>query len=309
MTELPDLENEANPRAVMGDNNPPLAERVLFDFDEALRSHDGLIERIDAMVTKADTAKPCTSDDLAGRYGDFIKMTATAVKTIEAEREKQNRPMLDAQKGLMARARYYSDRAAAAGAKVRALLDTYLAEQKRLADIEEARVREVARLAEVERQRIIREREIETARLAEVERKRLQDIADEEARVEQARLQKIEDERAAKEKREAAAVEVKAEVVEVEAVVEEERWEPPVFVPTARPKQAPLRGDYGTAVSTTTTWHVAVENVRQIPNAYLLHPTVIAALEKVIGPQIRGANGLRVIKGCRIWSTVGSAVR
>jgi hypothetical protein len=289
-----------NPRAVMGGNNPPIEEQVLLDLDAALLEHDGLIDRIAQFEAKAnevaaeaatlevdgDKLGPCKTADMAGRYGDFIKMTSTAAKVIEAERETINRPLLTAQRSLKARADSYSQRALAAGEKVRMQLNKYLAEQDRIQRVEAARLAEIARQAEAERQRVIEE----------ANRK-----ARDEAEAERVRLQAIEDERAAKEKREAEAV-----VVEPEPVFVPEPE--PVFAPAA-PTRGPIRGDYGTSVSVVETWDIEVENIRQVPDAYLKHPTVIEALEKVIRPQVRGKNGLREIKGCRIFSKLGSAVR
>ena len=82
----------------------------------------------------------------------------------------------------------------------------------------------------------------------------------------------------------------------------------PIFVPTTR-ATGPLRGDYGTAVSTVETWHVEIVNVRQVPDIFLKNEAVVEALRKVIGPMVRGKNGLREIKGCRVYSTIGSSVR
>lgn len=138
--------------------------------------------------------------------------------------------------------------------------------------------------------------------LAEQERKRREEAAriareEEETRraaeAERARLQAEEDERAAAEKREATVVEVEPEPV----------FSAPVF------ERAPVRGDYGSAVSVVETWDVKVVNIRQVPDAFLKHPSVIEALEKVIRPAVRGKNGLREIKGCEISSKLGSAVR
>jgi flagellar biosynthesis GTPase FlhF len=276
-----------NARVAIGDNRPPLEESVVLDFEEALRSGDGLIARIEAMEAKAADVKPCASADSAGRMGDFIKMTSAAAKIVEEEREKFNRPILTAQRSLKARADSYSQRALAAGAKVRVELDKFLAAEEAKRRAEAARIAEEERQAAAERQRIIDEANKQAAAEAEAER---------------VRLQAIEDERAAKEQREAAVVEVEPEPVFVA--------EPfaPQFA-SAAPAKAPLRGDYGTSVSTVETWDVEVENIRQVPDAYLKHPTVIEALEKVIRPQVRGKSGIREIKGCRIFSKLGSAVR
>jgi hypothetical protein len=276
---------DANPRAAIGGNRPPLEESIVLDFEEALRGREGLIDRIAAMEEKAADPKPCTSAEMAGRYGDFIKMTSAAAKAVEEEREKLNRPILTAQRALKAKADSYSQRAAAAGAKVRVQLDAYLAEEEKKRRAEAARLAEVERQAAAARQAIIDEANRKAAAEAEAER---------------ARLQAIEDARAAAEKREATVVEVEPEPVIVAAP------QPAFSVAATR---APIRGDYGTAVSTVETWDVKVVNIRQVPDAYLRHPTVIEALEKVIRPQVRGKNGLREIKGCEITSTLGSSVR
>lgn len=272
--------------AGLGHNQPPLEESIVLDFEEALRSREGLIDRIAAMEAKANDVKPCTSAETAGRMGDFIKMTSAAAKAVEEEREKLNRPLLTAGRSLKAKADSYSQRAAAAGAKVRVQLDAYLAEEEKKRRAEAARLAEIERQAAAARQAIIDKANREAAEKAEAER---------------ARMQAIEDARAAAEKREAAVVEVEPEPVIVAAPQ-------PAFNPLGVGK-APIRGDYGTAVSTVETWDVKVVNIRQVPDAYLKHPTVIEALEKVIRPQVRGKNGLREIKGCEITSTLGSSVR
>lgn len=298
-----------NPRVAIGGNNPPLEERVIIDFDNALGEHDGLLGRLDEMSEKAAAAGPCTDEATAGRYGDFIKMTSTAVKVIEAEREAINRPLLVAQRSLKARADGYSMKASRAGAIVRDKLNAYLAEQENKRRAEAARIAEEQRQAEAERQRVIEEERIKAQQAAEAERKRLQDIADKEAADRRAYLQSIEDAKAADEQREAKAVEVEAEVVvvEPEPVFIPEAPQPVVVKPVA--SKGPIRGDYGTTVSAVETWDVKVVNIRQVPDLYLKHPSVIEALEKVIRPSVRGKNGLREIKGCEIFSTFGAAVR
>lgn len=294
---------QPNPRAAIGDNRPPLEESIVLDFEEALRAREGLIDRIAAMEAKAakleaDYAKMnegleekdkilfCGGPDMAGRLGDFIKMTGAVEKVVEEEREKLNRPLLTAGRSLKAKADSFSTRAKAAGATARVHLNAWLEQEEKKRRAEAARVAEEERKVAAERQRIIDEANRKAAEEAEAERKR---------------LQAIEDERAAAEAREAVVVEVEPEPVFVSQPE-------PVFaaVPAAK---VPLRGDYGTAVSTVETWHVEVQNIRQVPDAYLKHPSVIEALQKVIAPSVRGKNGLREIKGCRIYPTLGSSVR
>lgn len=280
------VETEANPRAVMGGNHPPLDEMIVAEFLEGLGSKEGFMERLDKLAEKGADPSDCTNDDMAGKYGDFIKMCGAATKAIEAERENHNRPILIAQRSLKARADALAHPVQIASDRVRGKLNAYLAEQEAKRRAEAARIAEENRKAEAARQAQIEEANRKAAEAAEAERQR---------------LQSIEDEKALAAGREAEKVEVEPEPV----VVPEPE---PVFV-AAAPAKAPLRGDYGTAVSTVETWDVKVENIRQVPDAYLKHPTVIEALEKVIRPLVRGKTGLREIKGCKITSSLGSAVR
>lgn len=272
-------------------NNPPLEETIVMEFDANLREHDfDLIARIDEIETKAAAAGPCFDADTAGRYGDTVKAAVAATRLIESERETLNRPILNAQRALMGRAKSYTERLGVAERRIRSHLDAYTEreKQKRIAE-------------ERERQRIIDEANAKAAREAEAERQRLQAIADEAAAKERDRLQEIENERAAAEARDAKPVEVVAEAVRVEAA-------PIVEAPRA-PVYEPVRSDRGVLVAETETWHVEIENIRQVPDLYLKNPAVVEALRKVIAPSVRGKSGLREIKGCRIFSTTKATVR
>lgn len=152
---------EANPRAVIGGNRPPLDEMIVGEFMEGLNSQQGLIAKVEQLIQRGSAAEPCENADMAGRYGDFIKMTGEAVKRIEAERETHNRPLLTAQRALKAKSDYFVDRLKEAASKVRAHLDAFTreearkaAEAQRLADEQARKAREAA---EAERQRQIEE--------------------------------------------------------------------------------------------------------------------------------------------------------
>lgn len=299
--------------ASMGHNNPPLEETIVMEFDANLREHDfDLIARIDEIEQKAADAGPCYDAETAGRYGDAVKAAVAATRLIESERETLNRPILNAQRALMGKAKTYTERLNVAEKRIRGHLDAYTEREKqkriaeererqRIIDEENARLR---RLAEEERQR---QQAIADAAAAK-ERERLQAIADAEAAKERERLQAIEDERAAAEAREAKAVEVEAEVVHVEAEVVHVEVASVVEAPRA-PVYEPVRSDRGVLVAETETWHVEIENIRQVPDLYLKNPAVIETLRKVIAPSVRGKTGLREIKGCRIFSTTKASVR
>lgn len=302
------VDSAPNPRAAIGGNNPPLEERTIMEFDANLREHDGLFDRIDAYVKHAAAAGPCLSDDDAGRYGDFVRQTASTCKVIDDEREILNRPLLTAQRQLKSRADSYRERAATAGAYVRGLLDVYLAEKERKRRTEELRLADIALAEAAERQRVIDEANARARAEAEAERARLQAIEDKRAALERARLQAIEDERAAAEAREVKVIVVEAKVHEVGQVIDLKPDFEPVFV-KAEARAGPIRGDYGSNVSVTENWHVEVVNIRQVPDIFLKNPAVTEALGKVLGPMVRSKTGLREIKGCRIWSTAKSSIR
>lgn len=166
---------EENPRAVIGDNRPPLEEQVVIDLAEALDT-GGITKRISDLIASAGRAPEITTPEIAGRYADMIKQMVTAGKAVEAEREKLNRPILTAQRALKGRA----------DAIVAPLAAEEMAARAKVRKFDDD--------------------------LAAAERKRKQE-AFEKAEAERKRLQAIEDERAAKEQREAAPIHVEPEPV------------------------------------------------------------------------------------------------
>ncbi len=122
--------------APMGHNRPPLEEVIVADFEEGLRAVAGLMPRIDALIERGKAAGPCTTEEMAGRYGDYLKMVrdiAGAGGRIENEREKHNRPLLTAQRTLKARSDALIGRLNDAAKIVKTHLDAYMTEQRRLA--------------------------------------------------------------------------------------------------------------------------------------------------------------------------------
>lgn len=282
-----------NPRAVIGGNRPPIEEQIVIDLGEALDG-DGLAKRIADLLASYERAPAkIASAEIAGRYADMIKQMSAAGKAVEAEREKLNRPLLNAQRALKGRADAVTAPLKDAEIGARARVKSFDDEQ---AEIERKRIAEERRKAEIERQRL----QAIADEDARQERLRLQAIADEAARKERLQLQAIEDARAAAEKRAAAVVVVEAEAVEVQAVV--------VEVAAPKAETGPVaQGDFGAKVNRVTTWHHEILSVRQLPDAILKHAKVIEALDKVIAAQVRG--GTREMKGVRIFSETGIAIR
>lgn len=130
------------------DNRPPLDEMIVADFMEGLRSDPRLLARIEELIAKGAAPAPCDSEDLAGRYGDYIKMVSTVSKMVDAEREKHNRPILNAQRALKARADSITGPLAEAAARVRARLDSFMREQARIAAEKQRIADEQARAAQ-----------------------------------------------------------------------------------------------------------------------------------------------------------------
>jgi hypothetical protein len=158
-TAFPDLKpfpSAAQPVAASGsdravdshDNRPPLDEMIVADFMEGLRIDPRLLPRIDDLIAKGKDPAPCDSEDLAGKYGDYIKMVGTVAKMVEAEREKHNRPILVAQRALKAKADSFTAPLSEAAGRVRRRLDAFMAEQARIANEKRRQAEDEARAAQ-----------------------------------------------------------------------------------------------------------------------------------------------------------------
>lgn len=139
---------EASQAAPIGHNRPPLDEMIVAEFEEGLAAEAGLKDKVQQLIAKGKDAGPCETEDMAGRYGDFIKMAGAAVKVIEAERERHNRPILTAQRALKARSDSYVAPLQDAVNNVRRRLDAFMAEQRRKAAEQQRIAEEQAREAQ-----------------------------------------------------------------------------------------------------------------------------------------------------------------
>ncbi|PYJ10766.1 MAG: hypothetical protein DMF06_05015 [Verrucomicrobia bacterium] len=99
--DMPDWPDKAPPP--MGHNAPPLEERLTLEFEEALRVK-GLDARVAEITAAAGRAPDVTDEDAAGKVGDLLAQAKEAAKAVEAEREVLNRPLLNAQRTLKAKA-------------------------------------------------------------------------------------------------------------------------------------------------------------------------------------------------------------
>lgn len=144
----------------IGHNRPPLEEQVVIDFNEALRDEPHLMEKVNALLARKDAiVAKCADADQAGKYADGAKAISTCIKTIEALREKQNRPLLTAQRALKGRADAIIGDLRPIDQKLRAAILAFDQEEEAKAAAERARQAEIA---DAER----RAAEEEAARLA-----------------------------------------------------------------------------------------------------------------------------------------------
>lgn len=113
----------------MGHNQPPLEERILLDFDEAVRTK-GLDAKAREIIEAAGRAPPVDSDEAAGAVGDLVAMAGEVGKAVEAEREVLNRPLLNAQRAMKGRADALTNPMRIAVIPLREALDDYMAEHQ-----------------------------------------------------------------------------------------------------------------------------------------------------------------------------------
>lgn len=128
------------------DNQPPLEERILMQFEDELRD-DGLLERIAAITESAGRVPTIDSQAVAGKVGDLIAQARAAGKAVEERRETHNRPLLTAQRALKGRADALLAPMVQAIDGVRRSLDAYMAEEARKAREAERLAAEQARIA------------------------------------------------------------------------------------------------------------------------------------------------------------------
>jgi len=107
-------------------NQPPLVDRVLLEFDDALRLN-GLDLRVRELTASAERAPPVDSPEACGAAGDLIAMARAAREKVGSERDDLNGPLALAAKSLKARADAVLAPMETALADVQASLDCFMA--------------------------------------------------------------------------------------------------------------------------------------------------------------------------------------
>lgn len=127
------------------DNNPPLEERIMLEFEEELE-REGITARVQELLESAARVPASIENDaIAGKVGDLCKLARDVEKRINDARERHNRPLLNAQRSLKGKADGVFAPLGTAIAAVRQRLNAYMAEQARKADEERRRREDEAR--------------------------------------------------------------------------------------------------------------------------------------------------------------------
>ena len=285
----------ANPRAVIGDNKPPLAELIPQEFRDALLAERAdFLTKLDQMVgapagPDADPDAPVdtgavgrckvTNDDELGRAGDLVRLLRAASQHVEGVHKRVKAPYLEGGRLVDAERRALDERINAGRIKVEAIANGYIAER-------EAKAR-------AERERIAAEQRAAAERAAAAERER---IAAEEAATRAAAAAVTEEERAAAAQR--------AEQARRDA---EEAMAAAALAPAAPAKSEPVRSDAGATVSAKTVWNSQVEDISKAFKAVKSDPKVKEAIEGAVARLVRA--GQREIPGTRIWPTQQAIAR
>jgi hypothetical protein len=84
-------------------NQPPLEDRILQEFDETL-ARKGVPSRLQEVTEAAERTPAIDSPETCSKAGEIIKAATFAREVVKAQRELLNRPLLNAQRALKARA-------------------------------------------------------------------------------------------------------------------------------------------------------------------------------------------------------------
>lgn len=138
------------------DNEPPIEDRVMLEFEEELE-REGVKARIQELVESAGRVPAITDDSIAGKVGDLCKLARDVEKRVSDARERHNRPLLNAQRALKGKADGMLHPLLVAISDVKTKLNGYMAEQQRIAEEKRRKAEEEARRIREEQERAARE--------------------------------------------------------------------------------------------------------------------------------------------------------
>lgn len=270
---------EANPRAVAGDNRPPMDAEAKAAFRQALLADRPEFESRLAELEAAADRVEITDDDQYGRAGAFIKQMRAAADHISEAHKTAKEPYLTAGRAVDTAKNLLIGRLDTAKGKVQPKMNQYAADREARERAERERIAaEQRRLAEIaaaaERERVRAEQEAQEAAAAATNE---QERRDAEARAAYARNI--------------------AEVAMAEAAL----------APAAPTKAEPVRSDYGSTVSSKQVWNSKVDSYPIAFKEVADDAAVREAIDKAVARLVRA--GKREIKGCTIWPTTQAVSR
>lgn len=142
------------------DNQPPLEERVLLEFEEEL---EPLKTRIAELIDNAAKCPETIEDEkTAGKAGDLLKLARQVEKDIDEAREKHNRPLINARNSLKARADGAIAGLLGAASDIRHRLTAYVQREEQRKAEERRKAEEAQRIAEEAAKAALKEKGIDT---------------------------------------------------------------------------------------------------------------------------------------------------
>lgn len=258
--------------------------------------HTEAVKRRDALVSDAKSITEIESDfDMDCAAGAMRKLKECS-KSVEDCRTEVKSPVLEAGRRIDQLAKDYIAPVLAEESRIRGLMNSYAAEQKRRAD-EAERARQ-AELRRIERERQEAEaaerRKAEEARLAAEAVQRAKDEAETAFTVDEARLAAEREQKA------------KADAETAVAAAEHERQRQAELAAEQKTKSMPVAVAKPQGVTVKEVWKFEVLNVRDV---YASAPNLcrVEVVSSLVNDAIRA--GTREIPGLRIYSVTETVVR
>jgi len=269
----------ANPRAVPGDNMPPIEEQIAMEFREVLLSErPDFLVRMETAIEAVGRAV-VTDEETLGKAGDLEKILRACDKHVAATHQAVKEPHLARGRACDAEKNALIAKITPARAALADIMNRFMAEREAIRKAEEARAAAEQRAAAEAAARAEREaREAEEAAARAV----AEAASTEEREAAQARA--AEAQREAEERMAAAAL---------------------TAAPAARAE--PVRSDAGSTISGRTVWNSQVEDYKVAVRSVIDDAKVREAIDAAIARLVKA--GKREIKGAKIWPTTQAIAR
>ena len=266
-----------NPRAVAGNNRPPVAIEAKSEFDERIDATDGLRQRIKDLIGASDRAT-ATSEETMGKCGQTVIQIRAAMKKVTDAHTEAKAPYLEGGRVIDAAKNELHGQLSAAKETIEGKQQSFLREQKKRDDERRAKIEAEERRVQAENARIQREHD-------EAVRKAEQEAADAA--------------RAAEEAGRPVPVYV-APVIAAPVYVAPPAASQPI-------ERGIIRGAEGAAISGKKVWKSKVINYSDAFKMVASNPKVREAVDTAIAAIVRA--GVHEMEGVDIWEDVGVSNR